>query len=148
MINHKELLFEESLPIGEKREKLIKHLFGSVVDEVTLNKDGRYDLLIKKGDKEITVEVKFDDRYHETGNFAVECESWGKPSGIETTESQYWIFVDHYNNAHCIETEKLKELCKLKPKISTGCLDSKNKIYLVRRYEFDKHRISLLNIMN
>lgn len=65
------------------------------------NSDFRYDLKfgqvaeqalaeIFEGKK---VEVKRDRKASTTGNLYVEFESRGKPSGIETTEADYYCFV-------------------------------------------------------
>ena len=38
------------------------------------------------------IEVKSErDMWVRTGNIAIEYESWGKPSGIAATESDYWF---------------------------------------------------------
>lgn len=38
------------------------------------------------------IEVKSErGRWMETGNICIEYESWGKPSGIRATESDYWF---------------------------------------------------------
>ena len=38
------------------------------------------------------IEVKSErDIWQTTGNIAIEYESWGKPSGIRATESDYWF---------------------------------------------------------
>ena len=38
------------------------------------------------------VEVKSErDIWQNTGNICIEYESWGKPSGIRATESDYWF---------------------------------------------------------
>jgi hypothetical protein len=38
------------------------------------------------------IEVKSErGMWIKTGNIAIEYESWGKPSGIEATESDYWF---------------------------------------------------------
>ena len=41
----------------------------------------------------ITVEVKRDDRAAQTGRFFVEFECNGRPSGIQTTQADYWTFI-------------------------------------------------------
>jgi hypothetical protein len=38
------------------------------------------------------LEVKTDFRAYKTGNIAIEIESYGKPSGIQTSEADWWIF--------------------------------------------------------
>jgi hypothetical protein len=38
------------------------------------------------------IEVKSErDRWQTTGNIAIEYQSYGKPSGIEATEADYWF---------------------------------------------------------
>jgi len=46
-----------------------------------------------KTDKE-TYEVKADRLVHKYGNFFIEYECSGKPSGISTTQADYWILYD------------------------------------------------------
>jgi len=42
--------------------------------------------------KDKKIEVKSEKgMWQRTGNIAVEFESWGKPSGIDATESDYWF---------------------------------------------------------
>lgn len=77
-----------------------------------------------------TIEVKFDFACYRTGNFYIEYESRGKPSGISTTKADYWMLiastekgVDLKTNIRDIEkddilfsvlmsTEQLKKVCK------------------------------------
>jgi hypothetical protein len=58
------------------------------------------------------VEVKRDFRCLETKNVFVEYESRGKPSGIATSEADYYCFW--FSDVHCviIKTHKLKEHCR------------------------------------
>ena len=65
------------------------------------NNDFKYDLKIgqvkEKQLAEIltnkTVEVKYDLKALETGNIYVEYQSRGKPSGISTSEADYYCFA-------------------------------------------------------
>lgn len=60
------------------------------------------------------IEVKYDRMAHLTGRIYVEVYSRHKPSGISTTQAHYWIFViDKKDYALIVNTEKLKELCRL-----------------------------------
>ena len=60
------------------------------------------------------VEVKYDRMAHITGKIYVEVYSSNKPSGISTTQAQYWIFViDKKDYALIVNTENLKELCRI-----------------------------------
>jgi len=79
-----------------------------------------------------TVEVKFDFGTHRTGNFYIEYSSRGRPSGIATTEADYWVLIAasekgcrHKDNEVFMEeddilylvivsTNRLKDLCRTK----------------------------------
>ena len=95
------------------------------------NDDYRYDLLFLKKGWYVTMEVKYDDMCLDTGNFAVEFESRGKPSGIKTTKSDLWAFVDKKNKVYLLYTTMIKKLCEGKKEIQTRCEDSYNKVYLL-----------------
>lgn len=84
--------FFYDLSFGEKAEDWVKKIFS-------------------EGSK---VEVKYDRAAHYTGNLYIEVYSRHKPSGISTTQAHYWIFViDKKNYALIVNTEKLKELCRI-----------------------------------
>lgn len=63
-----------------------------------------------------TLEVKTDSWIAKTQNIAVEYESRGKPSGIATTEADYWVFVfdGRYNKEVILimDTERLKKIAR------------------------------------
>lgn len=54
-----------------------------------------------------TIEVKFDFACYRTGNFYIEYESRGKPSGIATSKADYWMLI-----------ASTEEGCRLKKNIS------------------------------
>ena len=83
------------------------------------NSDFKYDLKVGQvKEKELgeifrdkTVEVKTDLKAHKTGNVYIEYESRGKPSGIATSEADYYCLA--FNDVmELIESSKLKELCR------------------------------------
>jgi hypothetical protein len=65
------------------------------------NSDFRYDLKLGQlGETFVAqlfasklVEVKFDFGTYRTGNFYIEYESRGVPSGIATTQADYWMLI-------------------------------------------------------
>ena len=77
-----------------------------------------------------TIEVKFDFACYRTGNFYIEYESRGKPSGIATTQADYWMLIASTESGVAIKnqlkpidkedilfsilisTERLKEMCR------------------------------------
>ena len=58
-------------------------------------------------------EIKRDMKSHMTGNFAVEVSCKDIPSGITTTKSTFWVFVDGLY-FWVIETDKLRRLTESK----------------------------------
>ena len=85
--------FEYDLEFGQEGEGIIADLFEN-----------------KK------IEVKRDNWVGRTGNIAIEYESRGKPSGIATTQADYWIimFSREYQDKFMIiiETQRLKEVSR------------------------------------
>ena len=69
-------------PSTEDRKKFDIDLeYGQVREELVANM-----LQNKK------IEVKSErDKWQKTGNIAIEYESYGKPSGINATEADYWF---------------------------------------------------------
>lgn len=67
------------------------------------------------------IEVKSEkDLWQKTGNICVEYESWGKPSGIEATESDYWFHnLCIGDNEYCTLVFKTDVLKKIVNKLDT-----------------------------
>ena len=84
--------FDIDLKYGQLREKQVHDIFSN-----------------KK------IEVKTErDWWHKTGNIALEYECNGKPSGINATESDYWIqILAKGNKNHCMLVFEVKELKKI-----------------------------------
>ena len=84
--------FDIDLKYGQLREKQVHDIFSN-----------------KK------IEVKTErDWWFKTGNIALEYECNGKPSGINATESDYWIqILAKGNKNHCMLVFEVKELKKI-----------------------------------
>ena len=105
------------------REKFVKDLeTGKVYEKKALEliqkkypkafiQDGyflEWDIYIPELD--VGVEVKSDAQYQKTGNFYVEYECNGKPSGIAATKAKYYyIYLD---KLYILKTEDLKDKCR------------------------------------
>ena len=105
------------------REKFVKDLeTGKVYEKKALKliqkkypkafiQDGyflEWDIYIPELD--MGVEVKSDAQYQKTGNFYVEYECNGKPSGIAATKAKYYyIYLD---KLYILKTEDLKDKCR------------------------------------
>lgn len=105
------------------------------------NKDFKYDLLLGEmaegylGDllSLKKIEVKMDFQTHRTGNFFIEYEYRGRPSGIETTEADYWCLIAatkeaaiKRNNLESLSSSDVLYLVILPTaKLKAKCLDIK-----------------------
>jgi len=67
------------------------------------------------------VEVKSErDIWQNTGNICIEYESWGKPSGIRATESDYWFHnLCIGDDEYCTLVFKTDTLKKIVDKLDT-----------------------------
>ena len=83
--------FNHDLSFGEESEDWVKSLF-----------TGKF-----------KVEVKSDRRALATGNLYIEVYSRSKPSGISTTDADYWIYkIEGIDTTIIIPTSRLKELVR------------------------------------
>lgn len=121
--------FNDSLSTGKKIEHEVCEIIKKKYPKAYV-KDGYYkqaDIIVPG--KEILVEVKQDYQSHHTGNFLVEIEFDEKPSGLSTTEANWWVIVDRENlywiypgDLECIISE-----LALKPVEFVGKGDKKSK---------------------
>ena len=83
------------------------------------NSDFKFDLKIGQvAEKELgdifnnsTIEVKRDLKALNTGNVFVEYMSRGKPSGLSTTEADWYCF-NLGKKYHIVKTKELKNICR------------------------------------
>ena len=113
-----------------------------------VNHDKRFDLDLAYGqifEKKVAdilgnskIEVKTEkDKWKHTGNIVIEFESRGRPSGIATTESDYWIHNlasgDDVVLSLLIQVDKLRQYIKQQnPKVVRGGDDMTSKLYLIK----------------
>jgi hypothetical protein len=57
-------------------------------------------------------EVKTDRLSAKTGNIYIEYESRGKPSGIKTTQADYWVYKVTESKAIVIKTQELIQIVR------------------------------------
>lgn len=144
--------FKKDLPIAEKTERQIGQALENVGWKVLeYNNDNRYDLKVKSPKGNIkTIEIKEDFTCEKTGNVGVEFECRGKPSGISTSQADWYIYKVHQPNKETkyykITTPMLKWLIKerLYHRIVSGGDPGSNSMnYLFRLEEFKKHSVCL-----
>ena len=122
-------------------------------NDLEYNNDFKYDLkvgqLAEKWLGELlsgkTLEVKRDFRASRTGKVFVEFFCRGKPSGIATTEADFWAFVIDGNYVVILPTEALKEIVefhKQKGWVMSGGDNNVSQGALVRVERLIKNAIS------
>ncbi len=127
--------FRRDLEIGQQAEKeaaeKLKKYFNC---DIEFNHDSRYDIKTTLGHISRTYEVKTDLLCGKTGNLALEYECRGKPSGITTTEADYWIYkLD--DGFYRISTKELKNLIavgKYSRMVTGGDKGSNTKMFLFK----------------
>jgi hypothetical protein len=145
--------FKKDLNVAKETElnvtqRLVKALENKgFTAEYTFNDDYKFDVkltLYKDGIfyKSVTIEIKEDFRCYETGNVGLEFECRGKPSGISTSQADWYIYVIHIPTHSVIhrlmKTDTLKEMIKNKDyfRIVNGGGDGNSKNYLFKLQKF------------
>jgi hypothetical protein len=92
--------FVKDLPIAKATEietaGVLKKLYDAEILEY--NNTNAYDISTKINGSLITFEVKEDFLCEFTGNVGLEYECRGKPSGINTSQADYYIYKLHTNH--------------------------------------------------
>lgn len=113
-----------------------------------VNNDKRFDLDLAYGqvfEKKVAeilgqskIEVKTEkDKWKQTGNIVIEYESRGKPSGIITTEADYWIhnlaIGDRISFSILMPVSTLRKyIAQHSPRSVRGGDDMTSKLYLIK----------------
>lgn len=101
-------MFERDLQRGHEKEEMMLRItrakYPKAYQVQGLYKPG--DIFIPEINK--LIEVKYDPMSDKTGNYFIETECNGEPSGLSTTQSDYWaIFDDRFLVWTTPETIKL-----------------------------------------
>jgi hypothetical protein len=139
--------FNEDIHVGEAGEKIvIRDLESLGLKFISDNKNHTHDVIMEKqnGDM-VSYEIKTDVLIKpdmDTLNMFIEFESRGNPSGISTTQAEWFVmFFKHLREVWYIRTKDLKELlaetnCRITE--MAGDLNSNTKGYLLPRYVHQK----------
>ncbi len=85
--------FQKDLQRGLEVEEIVLGILRKKYPSASLiNAFKGYDIWIPEIDK--AVEVKYDPMSQETGNIVIEIEMYDKPSGLITTQADFWVFYD------------------------------------------------------
>lgn len=110
-------MFTNDLKFGQSYEaEAIQYYIntGFILIDNSINKGcfRDYDFIVSKGDENLKIEVKADRLAHKTGNICIEYECNGKPSGIETTKADNYIYYIVNSNTYNIPVKVIKEYIK------------------------------------
>jgi len=107
--------FKEDLPVAQETEKEVAEVLIRQYNAEILgfNDDYKYDILARIKGKEFKIEVKEDFMCGDTGNAAVEFSCRGKPSGIQTTEADYYIYKMHKEDGIKYTIHKVEAIKKM-----------------------------------
>lgn len=138
--------FIKLLKFGKEGEEYAKTFFKNY-DEIIEAPPGKWsfwDFGIRYGDITLFYEVKRDTYTIKTGNFCIEFESNGIPSGINITQADYYIYIVEGEEAiyiipvtdikRMIEDDKYHQKRKLGYKYLSNC-------YLFKRELFERYRV-------
>lgn len=137
--------FYNDLMFAEKYELLVPTIIENDGYERCNNKD--YDIMLKHGDVNKYYEVKCDRLMHKTNNICIEFECFGKPSGITTSKSDYYVYFellsDDKHNVYIIPTKRIKKrIAKQEYKRTLCGGDNKaSKFYLFDKNIFKKYLV-------
>ena len=90
--------FHKDLKIAKKTEQEVSEILeANGLKILSFGNNSDYDILAEWDghDNPVSFEVKEDFMCELTGNVSLEFESRGKPSGIESTKADWWIYKIH-----------------------------------------------------
>lgn len=136
--------FDLDLPIAQETERQVaKYLVEKGgMKFLNDNNDNRYDIKMQLANgKPITIEIKEDFTCARTGNVGVEFSCRGKPSGIEVSQADLYLYKVHTSSGrqelYIIKTEKLKQMIedrKFFRVVNGGDVGSNSMCYLFKLF--------------
>ena len=89
--------FKKDFPIAVETEKEVAKILEKIytANILEFSHTNKYDILAEIKNKKFTFEVKEDFTCEKTGNVGLEFECRGKPSGIQTSQADFYIYKIH-----------------------------------------------------
>jgi hypothetical protein len=106
------MTFNNDLKFGKEYELKFVDYMKMKNYEIMQGEIIQYDIICYDNEETIKYEVKTDRMTYKTGNICIEFACSNKPSGITTSESDYYIYYVIENNdydLYKIPTQKLKK---------------------------------------
>ncbi len=141
--------FEDDMATADKVEvEVIKRLQNVNPEFIFNGFSGTkgYDATYTVRGKVYHLEIKSDYYTEKTGNVVIEYESWGKPSGIVTSQAHMWAYAVMRTledfDVYLINTEKLRQMIREEvyyDKIIGGDPLSNTKMYKFKLEDFKNY---------
>jgi hypothetical protein len=139
--------FNMDLPVAIETEKEVAQIMAKIYDARILRfeNSNKYDILARIKGKEYKFEIKEDFMTCKTGNVALEFECRGSPSGIHTTEADFYIYKIHGKNGIHFYLFKIENILKMvsdnpqTPIVNGGDKGSNSMNYLFKYETFIKY---------
>jgi hypothetical protein len=140
--------FNKDLPVAIETEKEVAQILAKIYSAEILKFEhsNKYDILARIKNNDYKFEVKDDYLSEKTGNIAIEYFSRNKPSGISTTQADYYVYKINISNGenycYIIKVSKLKEIIKNNlffRIVDGGDSGSHTLCYLFKENVFSKH---------
>lgn len=132
--------FKKDLAVSQDTEEEIVDVlhdhFGDAFIEAEYGQAFKhYDIKLVTTFQSVQLEIKEDFACKRYGNIAIEFESRGKPSGIETTRARFWLIKAHTSDGAellSIKTVDLRNLIAEKKykRVASGGDSKSSKMYL------------------
>jgi len=139
-------MFHADLALGKKYEKKTLKFFEYDNYEQAKGCESKYDLILYRRFYEtIKIEVKCDRRACITGNLAIEYECNNKPSGLNVSESDFYVYhIIDTDIIYKIATDTLRWLVK-GCKIVSGGDGYRSKMYLLPMTRMTEYIVKPIN---
>ena len=114
--------FQDDLALGEQYQSKLLDLIEWDSYEMAQGRFKAWDVKIVHDGETVTFEVKADRRAVSTKNLAIEFSCNGVPSGIASTEADYWVyFIIGTNTYYLMPTNVIRRAIEQKQYKRTVC---------------------------
>jgi len=147
--------FKKDLPIAVETEKEVAKILEEKYNANILefSHTNKYDILAEIKNKKYTFEVKEDFTCEKTGNVGLEFRCRGKPSGIQTSQADFYIYKIHAQDGsigfYLSKTSTLKKMIDDKKyfRIVNGGDVGSNSMNYLFKYETFINNAKLIHLL-
>ena len=141
--------FDESLFVGQLFENIVLNYVHTKYPKAYRFEGYKkeYDIIVPETNT--TIEVKSDFKSNYTGNFLIEVYMFSKPSGLITTEADWWVIIDG-SSMSWIKPEEIKDIILVngieqRDFVGKGDTESKKAYLVPKNLIKDKSKVIKIN---